>query len=53
MTENSLVKTGQWTCHKCGCLYPNTMLYCPKCNIARKHSKNMWRDHPFEGCIDE
>ena len=28
----------KWECYKCGKVYPNTLLYCPKCNIARKHS---------------
>lgn len=29
-----------WICFFCGKKYPNTLLYCPKCNKARKHSYN-------------
>ena len=32
---------GTWVCFFCNRKYPNTLLYCPKCNIARKHSRNL------------
>jgi hypothetical protein len=31
-------RRGYWNCFLCETEYPNTLLYCQKCNIARKHS---------------
>lgn len=36
MSTNNRPRT--WVCFLCGSKYPNTLLYCPKCDIARKHS---------------
>jgi len=41
MKDESKVRTGVWICWFCKRTYPNTMIYCPKCNIARKHSINV------------
>ena len=30
-----------WECVLCRTEYPNTLLYCPKCEVARKHSENV------------
>jgi len=30
-----------WSCFYCFAQYPNTLLFCPKCNIAKKHSDNL------------
>lgn len=30
-----------WECHFCHKIYPNTLCFCPQCNIARQHSKNV------------
>lgn len=34
-----------WACFYCGSLYPNTLLFCPKCSIAKKHSNNLYESH--------
>ena len=31
-----------WSCFLCNTEYPNTLLYCPKCKIARLHSNNLF-----------
>lgn len=31
-----------WICFKCHQEYPNTLLFCPHCHIARKHSHNLY-----------
>ena len=31
-----------WTCFLCQTEYKNTLLYCPKCEIARLHSNNLF-----------
>lgn len=42
MTSNEIkYPIRKWKCFKCHSLYPNTLLYCPKCDIARKHSNRL------------
>ena len=30
-----------WVCFKCEETHPNTLRYCPICNIAKTHSDNL------------
>ena len=43
LSDKSKSRTGRWECHFCHKVYPNTMLWCPQCNIARQHSRNVER----------
>lgn len=43
LTDKSKAKTGRWECHFCHRVYPNTLLYCSACNIARQHTINVER----------
>jgi hypothetical protein len=36
--------TGEWECFTCEEKHSNTLLYCPSCNISKKHSNNLFRD---------
>ena len=31
-----------WKCFLCGHTYPNTLRYCPSCEIAKIHSDNLF-----------
>ena len=41
-----------WKCFKCHTEYPNTLLYCPDCNIARKHSFTLEEKYKRKMCTD-
>jgi len=41
----------KWVCHQCGRIFPNTKLFCPIDDIARKHNQNLWINRPEEGVI--
>jgi len=44
MKYRTTIREGEkfWECFLCHECYPNTLLFCPNCNIARKHSHNLW-----------
>ena len=42
--------TRTWHCYKCNTEYKNTLLYCPICNIARKHSFTLEAKHKRRFC---
>ena len=37
MTTNSKI----WICSKCHRTYPQSLMYCPKCNISKKHATRL------------
>lgn len=41
MNFNVEKKESNWQCFQCEKIYPNTLRYCPSCNIAKKHSDNL------------
>lgn len=41
MNFDVIKKESNWQCFQCEKLYPNTLRYCPTCNIAKKHSDNL------------
>lgn len=41
MFEKPKERSYTWTCFLCEKEYPNTLRYCPHCDIAKKHSDNL------------
>lgn len=41
--NNQYQKKHAWKCFLCHTEYPNTLRYCPSCNIAKKHSDNLYK----------
>jgi len=41
MFINNIKKKTEWECFKCKSKHPNTLRYCPHCNIAKIHSDNL------------
>lgn len=39
---NELKQENTWICFLCQTEYGNRLRYCPKCNIACQHSKNLY-----------
>ena len=40
---NEIRQERTWTCFLCQSEHPNTLCYCPKCNIAKLHSNNLFK----------
>jgi len=40
--ENLNGNDRSWICFFCKTKHPNTLCWCPECNIARKHSNNLY-----------